>query len=191
MAKKLRVGFDFDGVVAYNPLRVARLPVTIFKQTILRQKNPKFFIPRTRLQKLVWRIFHETSFFPATGLDLLRQLIKQEKIEAYLISGRFGYLESHLWDWLVRNDMQRSFKEIHVNSRDEQPHLFKERLLGKLKLNAYIEDNWDIVRHLNKKTTGTTIVWITNILDRFIVYPHKYTSLQAAVKKVIKEKKSA
>ena len=33
--KKIIVGLDFDGVVAYNPARLARLPIAVIKRYIL------------------------------------------------------------------------------------------------------------------------------------------------------------
>ena len=94
MAKrKIRVGFDFDGVITYFPFRIIRHPVTLFKRVVLGQKRTKFFIPKTATQRWVWAILHEGSVLPAFGLPLVCKLISQGHIDAYLITGRFGYLE--------------------------------------------------------------------------------------------------
>lgn len=182
MAKRrLRVGFDFDGVVAYNPLRVARLPVSLFKSFLVGEKKTTFFVPKNPVSRRVWELFHDSSFLAAPGLDLLRKLSQQGDIEAYLISGRFGYLEDHLMRWLKAKGAKDLFKAIHLNKKDEQPHVFKKGELAKLNLDIYIEDNWDIVTYLIEQQSKVAIYWITNILDRFKFYPYKYNSLKSAL----------
>lgn len=185
MAKKLKVGFDFDGVIVYNPFRVARHPITLFKRLVLKQRKTKFTIPRTPLQKWLWAILHESSIIPAQGLPLARQLIEDDAIEAYLISGRFSYLEKSLLVWLERNQVRHLFRSIHVNRADEQPHLFKERMLKDLHLDVFIEDNLDIVEHLTKRGK-TQIYWIYNLLDRNYPYPHKHPHLERALQDLVR-----
>lgn len=187
MAKKLRVGFDFDGVLVYNPLRVARHPITLFKRTVLHQKKTKFTIPKNRWQKIIWAILHETSIFPSPGFSLARQLIENDAIEAYLISGRFAYLEKSLLSWLNRHGVADKFKSIHINRHDEQPHLFKEKTIKDLDLDVFIEDNFDIVEHLSKNRSKTRVYWVYNILDRLQIYPHKHPHLRAVLEAVIAE----
>jgi hypothetical protein len=185
MRKKIRVGFDFDGVVAYNPLRVVRSSITFVKKKILRRKNTAFTIPKGGLPRFIWRIAHDTSFFPSRGTGTLRKLVETDRIEAYLISGRFGYLEDHLNTWLTRNKMKQYFTKININKNDEQPHKFKERTIRKLGLDFYIEDNWDIVEHLSKTVPETKVYWVTNIVDRYIKYPRKYNSLEEILENIM------
>lgn len=185
MAKKLKVGLDFDGVLVYNPLRVARHPVTLFKRLVLGQKKTRFFIPKTDLQKQIWALAHESSILPARGLALTRELIKGKKIEAYLISGRFSYLEPSLRRWLTKHNVEDLFTRIEVNRRDEQPHFFKERLLKELNLDVFIEDNLDIVEHLHGGKTK--VYWIYNLLDLFHPYPRKHPHLHSALEAMIKD----
>ncbi len=77
-------------------------------------------------------------------------------------------------------DIDKVFSEIYYNENDEQPHFFKERLIDKLNLDIFVEDNWNIVEHLNNKYKGK-IYWIYNLFDKTISYQYKFSSLKKTV----------
>lgn len=185
--KKIKVGLDFDGVIAYNPFRVIRSPVAYIKRNIFGVKKLNFYYPQNNFQKLLWTIIHESSVFPARGIDLLRNLVEKELIEAHLITARYSFLDIQLYKWLERNRLTNLFKTVNINELDEQPHLFKEKTLGKHKLDFFIEDNLDIVKHLHGKGK-TKIYWIYNIIDRNYPHPHKFPYLKKALEEIIKSK---
>lgn len=183
--KKIVVGLDFYGVVAYNPARLARLPISLIKRYLLGIQTVSFFVPKTPLQRGLWALAHESSLFPASGAGLLRKLTKEGVIEVHLITSRFAFLEPHLRRFLDRWNLFDCFTSITLNIREEQAHLFKERLLYEKQFDYYVEDNWDIVEHLNKKNLKTEIHWIYNLLDRGRAYPHKYPYLQKSLERII------
>ncbi|MBI4137304.1 hypothetical protein HY469_04545 [Candidatus Roizmanbacteria bacterium] len=190
--KVLRVGFDFDGVIAYNPLRVLRRPVMSVKQLFSASSELSFPIPRKKTFRFLWELAHETSFFPAYGFSDLKELIRTRKIEAFILTGRYAFLEDNLIRWLVKYGAADLFAGIHVNKEFEQPHHFKEQMLKKLKLDFYVEDNLDIVTYLvNSKQlkantkNNTEIHWIYNFLDRGITYPHKHPHLRSFLRHII------
>lgn len=167
--KKIKIGLDFDGVVAYNPFRIIRAPVTIFKRKILKRPGTRFFVPKTDFHKWVWRLLHESSVFPAIGVTLLKEMAHDEKYEFHLITARFSFLRPDLDAWLLKNGLTSIFASINSNDQDEQPHLFKERTIKRLDLDYFVEDNLDIVAHV-RKNVKTKILWIYNVVDR-LIYP--------------------
>ncbi len=186
MAKQpLKVGFDLDGVLLYNPARIVRMPVAIFKRIFFRRKKLRFYFPKNPLEQLVWRMFHWSSLFVAPGFEEIRHLVEKGKIEAHLVTARYSFLESDLRRWLKRMDVDHVFKSIHFNQKDEQPHLYKERLVKDLDLDIFIEDNFDIVSHLTKKTKAN-VYWIYNIFDRLISHPYKFPHLKPAIERIKK-----
>lgn len=176
-ARKLKVGFDFDGVVAYNPLRVLRLPLNSLKKLLLQENRLNFYIPKRKLDRFVWSLAHEFSYFPAIGFSDLKKLLKKHKIEAYLITARYAFLEKSFFQWLKRHRLDKDFKGYFFNAKNEQPHKFKERMVKKLDLDVFVDDNLDIVKHLNK-TTKAEIHWIYNVIDRFNPYRRKHPYLK-------------
>src|SRR3989338_834487 len=184
--KPIKVGFDLDGVLLYNPARVARMPVTLIKKILTHKSEIKFYTPKSRAEKIIWRILHWSSILPASGLDEIKKLVSSGKIEAYLISGRYSFLESDLKWWLNKLKLVGHFTGIHFNKMDEQPHLFKENMIKKLNLDIFVEDNYDIVSHLTKKSNEKTY-WIYNLLDHFIRHQYKFSHLQQVVEKIKKD----
>lgn len=184
MKKKIVVGFDFDGVVAYNPARIVRLPISYFKEHLLGNTSVSFFVPKTPMTRLLWALAHESSVFPAMGASLLRDLVRQGDIEAHLVTGRFGFLEENLLRFLRRWDLERVFTSVTLNTKEEQPHLFKERVIREKKFDYYVEDNWDIVQYLSRKHLGTTVHWIYNVFDRGKAYPDKYPYVRKSLERI-------
>lgn len=184
MKKKIIVGLDFDGVVAYNPARLARLPIALIKRHILGESKISFFVPKTPLQKSLWALAHESSLFPARGAALLRKLTQEGRIEAHLVTSRYPFLESNLYLFLRRWNLLDCFSSITLNTKEEQAHKYKERVLRAKKFDYFVEDNWDIVSHLHGSRIKTEVHWIYNILDRNRVYPWKHPYLEHALETI-------
>jgi len=188
--RKLRVGFDFDGVVVYNPLRIFRPFVAFFKKILWQPKELEFFCPQNAWQRFCWLIIHESSFFPAPGFTLLKKLLKEEKIQGYLLTSRYGHLEEQFYRWLKKNQADKLFKGYFLNKKDEQPHKFKERTIKKLGLDLYLDDNWDIIDYLSSRfevrgSRKPEIHWVYNLFDRGIDYPRKHPHLASFLKEII------
>lgn len=182
--KTLKIGFDLDGVLLYNPTRTVRPLVAFVKKKILHKKQTKFFYPHTKFQQAIFRIFHFSSFMTAPGFESIRDLVAQEKIEAYLITARFAYLKKDLDKWLQKVNGDTIFKAVYYNKRNQQPHVYKAHMIEKLQLDVYMEDNWDIVEHVskNKHLEHCRVYWITNLIDRhFIHYPFTFLTLKQAL----------
>lgn len=189
--KILKIGFDLDGVLLYNPARVIR-PITALlkkKKFLINRDHLEFYVPKPGLGQFFWELLHKSSMWLAPGFNEIKQLKKEKKIEAYLITGRFGHLQDNYDKWRKKMKADTLFVKSFMNLSDEQPHLFKERLIRELKLDFFIEDNWDIVQYLasrfdqsqqEKKTVK--IIWLSNILDFKITYPYKVKSLKEALK---------
>lgn len=186
MKKKIIVGLDFDGVVAYNPARLARLPISLVKKHILKTHDVTFFVPKTPLQRSLWALAHESSLFPAKGASMLRQLTANGTIEAHLVTSRFSFLEPNLYAFLKRWNLLSCFTSITLNTKEEQAHLYKEKVIRTRKFDHFVEDNWDIVEHLHASRLKTDIHWIYNILDRRRVYPLKHPYLEHALESIVR-----
>lgn len=184
--EKIRIGFDLDGVILYNPARVVRPIVHTFKKSVCQKKIDDFYIPKTKIEQSLWRIFHLSSIFVASGFKEIEELVLSGKIEIYLITARYSFLKNDLEKWLKKINMKQIFTEIHYNENDNQPHLYKEKKLKNLQLDIFVEDNYNIVKHLSKVVPNTQIWWISNLCDRNIVYDHNFKNLKSVVKKIKK-----
>ncbi len=187
--KKIVIGLDFDGVVAYNPFRILRAPVSYIKKRFLKVKRLKFFVPKNPAQVLLWKLFHESSIFPAKGADLIRKLGNDPNYELHLITARYDFLLPSLLGWLKKNHLLQSFKSINSNVNNLQPHIYKEDMVKKLNLDYFVEDNLDIVFHLRPRS-GAQILWIYNIADKLVhgTTESDFPYLQKALEKITSKK---
>jgi len=188
--KVLKVGFDLDGVLLYNPARIFRPIIYFIKKYILKRKTNQFYYPKNKLEKLIWLFLHKSSLFPAPGVKEIKQLIKEKKIKAYVISARYESLKEDFLFWKKKIDPENLFSSWYYNEKNDQPHLYKEKMIKKLNLDIFVEDNWDIVKYLKSQNSKlktekkTKIFWIYNLLDRNIKYWHKFSSLKEVIKKI-------
>ncbi len=182
--KKLKVGFDLDGVLLYNPARIVRSPVVHFKHIFFPKKEKVFYVPSTGPERFLWHIFHLSSIFIAGGYSDIKKLRDKGIIEPYLVTARYDFLKPDLKRWLRLMKAHDTFEGVFMNENNMQPHLYKEKMVKRLGLDMFIEDNWDVVAHLNKTTTSKNL-WIYNIFDRGIEYPLRFPSLKKAISFVI------
>ncbi len=186
--KPLRVGFDLDGVLLYNPARIARPIIATAKDFLLQSRKTSFYVPQKWWEKEIWRFLHRTSVFPAGGLSLIHELQANNVIEPYIVTARYGYLRGDFLSWVARLNRRKTFRAWYSNEQDEQPHLYKERMIRKLRIDIFVEDNWDIVSYLSSRSfdhvSQLHVFWIYNIFDRAIPYELKVSGLQQAVEKM-------
>jgi hypothetical protein len=185
--KVLKVGFDLDGVLLYNPARIFRPIIYFIKKYILKRKTNQFYYPKNKLEQLIWLFLHKSSLFPAPEVKEIKQLIKEKKIKAYVISARYESLKEDFLFWKKKIDPENLFSSWYYNEKNNQPHLYKEKMIKKLNLDIFVEDNWDIAKYLKtqnsklKTEKKTKIFWIYNLLDRKIKYQYKFKSLKEVV----------
>ncbi len=146
-------------------------------------KGSDDIIKKSDIEKTIFKLFHLSSIFPAKGLEDIKTLVKEGKIEAYLITARYDFLREDLDKWIKKLDLAPYFVKIIHNEKNEQPHLYKERILSELGIEVFVEDNYDIVNHLSKKSP-TKVFWLYNIFDRNSDSKEKYSSLKLAVNKI-------
>ena len=188
--KVLKVGFDLDGVLLYNPVRIFRPIIYFIKKYILKRKTNQFYYPKNKLEQLIWLFLHKSSLFPAPGVKEIKQLIKEKKIKAYVISARYESLKEDFLFWKKKIDPENLFSSWYYNEKNDQPHIYKEKMIKKLNLDIFVEDNWDIVKYLKTQNSKlkiekkTKIFWIYNLLDRNIKYWYKFSSLKEVIKKI-------
>jgi hypothetical protein len=183
--RPLRIGFDLDGVILYNPVRIFRPIAGFISPLIYPKKKSRFYVPHSKVEELFWKLLHKTSFIPSSGILHIKELVKKGHIEAYIITGRYKILESDFLSWMKKIEADSFLKAFYLNEKNKQPHLYKEDMIKKLNLDIYVEDNWGIVKHISKNS-NTKILWIYNILDRSIPYPFKFPSLKHAMQHVVK-----
>ncbi|MEA2056882.1 MAG: hypothetical protein U9O78_04255 [Patescibacteria group bacterium] len=189
MKQKLKIGFDLDGVLLYNPARIIRPLISTLKEkeVCIHRKELEFYVPQKKWEELMWELFHKSSIFVAPGFDQIKKLRNKGLIEPYLVTGRYAHLKNDFEHWKKKMGAEDIFKKTMMNDKNQQPHLYKEKIIKQFDLDIFIEDNWDIVNYLahsaptlNKKNSKKRqILWITNFIDsKKIDYQFKFNNLK-------------
>ncbi len=164
------VGFDFDKVfIDYPPLVPYTLVDILYKGRSFFLKNlgknhiMHYRFPGSIEQKI--RIVSHHSFLRppiSDNINVLKEISSNSKNKTYLVSSRFGFLKGRTDAILKKYKLKNYFNGVYFNYNNEQPHIFKEKTIKKLKIDTYIDDDLHVALYLSKKIPKLTIYWIND-----------------------------
>lgn len=155
---KIKIAFDLDGVIIDKPpLIPKKLLERLFKGGNGRKLHYRF--PKSKLEQLIRKASHFYLLRPPikTSIEFIRKLARDERYELYVISGRYSFLEKETDIWLRKRKIDKLFKEIFLNADNQQPHLFKEKIVKQLQPDVFIDDDCLIVDYLISKNFSSKI----------------------------------
>lgn len=157
----MKIGFDLDKVfIDYPPL----VPDGVIERLYRKKLNGTlaYRIP-SRPEQAIRRLSHVSLFRPPIrkNIDFLSTISKKEH-QLYLISSRFRFLESVTVALMKKYGFTDIFEEMYFNFDNEQPHLFKDKILSKLQLDRYVDDDLYLLRYLLPIHTKTNFYWFNN-----------------------------
>jgi len=171
MNKKIILGFDFDKVfVNYPPFVPSALINRLYKK---KSKVLSYRIPGTFERHV--RIVSHLPFFRSPmeqNIRSLEMLSKKTHVEMHIISSRFSFLKRLTNYWIEKNNFKKYFKSINFNFEDEQPHKFKERILKKLNVNIFVDDDLDLLKYLAPRHPSIKFYHITDKLTNEKLLPN-------------------
>ncbi|MDO8638081.1 MAG: hypothetical protein Q7R43_00780 [Candidatus Daviesbacteria bacterium] len=156
----MKIGFDLDRIfINLPPIIPPGVIDWLYKKHC--QKGLAYSIPKSSLSKLIRRASHISPLRPPIkkNINTLSQILLQPNLELYLISSRYKFLEKLTLKLLNKYNLITPFSKIYLNTSDEQPHLFKEKVLKKLNLDLFIDDDLDLLKHLQKQNLKTKLIW--------------------------------
>ncbi|MCL5090491.1 MAG: hypothetical protein M1514_00600 [Patescibacteria group bacterium] len=158
MTKKTRIAFDLDGVVIDKPPLVPKQLIEFFFRGCHPKKELHYRFPQLKLEQVVRKISHFYLFRPEIKGNI--KFIKglgQNNYELFIVSGRYSFLQKETENWLKKREMRNVFKEIFLNFNNEQPHLYKEKILIKLQPDIFVDDDPEIAGYLADKLSKTKV----------------------------------
>src|SRR3989338_6690684 len=120
--KILKVGFDLDGVILYNPLRVIRPLLKAFRSNVVGGSTGSSFIPKTFLDKVINAIYIRSSIIIDPAVKDICQLVDEGKIEGYIVSARASFLKNGFSKWIEKINKEGHFKQCYHNETDMDPY---------------------------------------------------------------------
>lgn len=156
----MQIGFDLDGIFVNTPPLV---PIQIIDWLYKKhcQKSLSYSIPKLPISKLIRQTTHISPLRPPIkkNIKILSQILLNPNLKLYLISGRYKFLEKLTFKLLHKYNLITPFSKIYLNIDDEQPHLFKEKILKKLDLDLFVDDDLDLLKYLQKSGIKTKLIW--------------------------------
>lgn len=155
----MRIGFDFDKVfVNYPPFVPTFVIDFLYKK---KNHNLIYRYPGTFEQKIRILSHHHLFRPPITeNIRSLEKIARDTEIEIYLVSGRFGFLRDRTKEWLDTHNIKKYFRELYFNVKNEQPHLFKNKIINRLKLEKFVDDDLDLLFYLADKNPHIEFFWL-------------------------------
>ena len=158
--KLMQIGFDLDKVFIDSP---PLIPSRIIEKFYKKRDNG---ILQYRIPSYPEQLFRKSLHFPALrqpikkNLALLRNISKKDN-KIYLISSRYKFLEEITNKLIKKHNLDEVFDGLYFNYENKQPHLFKEDVLKKLKLDMYIDDDLSLLKHVAKENPQTKFFWLS------------------------------
>jgi hypothetical protein len=156
----MNIGFDLDKIfINYPPF----LPSVLFDKFYKKRDNGVLLyrIP-TYPEQLFRKFLHLPIMRPPIkeNLAVLKSISKKSN-KLFLISSRYKFLEPETTRLVKRYHLDKIFTELYFNFENKQPHLFKNDVLKKLKLDMYIDDDLSLLKHVAKDNPKTKFFWLT------------------------------
>ncbi len=156
----MNIGFDLDKVFINTP---PFIPKSFIDKLYKKRDNGilLYRIPGPASQ-IIRSITHLPIFRPPIkdNLEFLLSFPKN-KNKLYLISSRFKFLESKTNRIVKKYHFAKIFDEMYFNFANEQPHIFKNRIIKKLKLDYYIDDDLSLLNYVAGDNLLTKFFWLT------------------------------
>ncbi len=161
--KKIIVAFDLDGIIIDKPPLISkRLLERLFRGKANHKLHYRF--PKSYLEQLIRKISHFYLFRPPIkeNIDFIKELSKNPEYEIYAISGRYSFIKEETGKWFGKRKIDKLFKQVFLNTEDEQPHLFKERKLKELGVQIFVDDDELLADYLASKLEDAKIFCLSN-----------------------------
>ncbi len=156
----MNVGFDLDGIFIDRP---PFIPRGILEWLYRGPQNhePRYRFPTTKVEQYIRKFSHHSFFRPKIyqNVEFLKHFSKDKKNSIFLISSRYQFLERETLKILRKYYLDNYFIKIYLNTKNEQPHLFKERVINKLKINMFVDDDLELLNYLKKCYPKIKLFW--------------------------------
>ena len=158
----MNIGFDLDRIFIDTP---PFIPDWVIDK-LNKEKDNGVLLYRVpgNLEQKVRQISHTRYFRPAIkeNIDFLKNLAKTRKYTIFLISGRYGFLQKQTEKIMKAYGLSSLFENIYFNVHNEQPHVFKNRILQEKKIDLFIDDDLSLLKHLAKDNISKLFIWLNN-----------------------------
>ena len=162
----MNIGFDLDKVFINFPLFV---PGKIIDWFYKGKSNGSlsYRIP-SKPEQFLRLLLHYPLFRQPINknIEFVKNISKKNTDNYFLISGRFGFLKKRTDEIIKKYELDKVFKKIFINLRNEQPHVFKSNLMKRLQIDKYVDDDLYLLKYAAKQNPRTKFFWLNKNLNK-------------------------
>lgn len=164
----MNVGFDLDRIFISNPPFVPE-KIILWLHKGNSNDSLKYRIPG-KFEQVVRIISHCPLFRQPIkeNIEFMEKLVTENNHTYFLISSRFGFLKKTTEKLIKKYEIDKMFKSLHFNYANEQPHLFKSKLILKLKIDRYIDDDLSLLNFLAERNLKTKFFWLNKKISKVL-----------------------
>lgn len=149
MAKKIKIAFDLDGVIARHSLGGFWVKLRLLKEKFLKRvHSSSYYYPQTFLEKEAWKIINWLRTPDEEGIATLKKM-KNKKFNFFLITGRFKFNYPLTINWLKKHAIFNLFDKVLVNTQDINPTEFKKQKIREFKIEYFVDDDLQVFSALS------------------------------------------
>lgn len=157
----MNIGFDLDGIFVGTP---PFMPKELLEWLYCgpQGKQPHYRFPKTKLEQFVRQLSHTHRLRPKKqkNINLVNRLVQDNSdLKIYLITSRYSFLKKQTHKILDHYNLELPFTAIYLNSSDQQPHLFKQEMIKKLKIDLFVDDDLKLLRFLSEHFPKMILLW--------------------------------
>ncbi|MDO8658488.1 MAG: hypothetical protein Q7K55_07130, partial [Candidatus Levybacteria bacterium] len=160
------IGFDLDKVLISYPFFI---PDFIIDKTykIKVGNNVTYRIP-SRPEQLLRLLLHFPLLRQSVkkNMEFVKDIAKKNSHNYFLITGRFNFLEKRTNQIIKKYGLDKVFKKIFINSKNEQPHVFKSNLMKQLKIDKYVDDDLFLLKYAAGENPKTKFFWLNKKISK-------------------------
>lgn len=163
----MNIGFDLDKVFIDTP---PFIPDGIIER-LYKKKSNGTLVYRTpsKTEQLIRIISHLPIFRPPLKNNLtFLNSIPKDRHTLYLVSSRFSFLKQPTRTIVRTHKLDKIFQELYFNFNNEQPHIFKSRIINKLKLDKFVDDDLHLLKYVASKNNKIKLYWLNKKLNKKI-----------------------
>lgn len=164
----MNLGFDFDKIfIDYPPFIPSSLIDRLYKK---KNTNAVAYRIPSKPEQIFRVMTHHPLLRPIIkeNMMFIKSLRSKNHHKQYLISSRFGFLKKRTETVVKKHSFDKIFDELFFNFQNEQPHLFKNKVIKKLNIHRYVDDDLDLLEYLLSKNTNIKFFWINKKHDGFL-----------------------
>lgn len=158
----MNIGFDLDKIfIDYPPF----VPDWLIDRLYKKKANGElsYRIP-PKAEQILRLISHYSIFRPPIrkNIEIIEKLCLENSNKHYLISSRFSFLKNKTKALIKKHQLDKLFDGLFFNFKNEQPHLFKNNVIKKLKICLYVDDDLQLLQYLSAKNSKVKFFWLNN-----------------------------